>query len=566
MQQFLARVPADMIERMKGRRVSLVLPASGPEGEVTVETKLGRFVKFSLATRDPETAVVRRAAVKADLSRLFDGVRRGPAPLSPRQVVALSGEVYRQLVDQHSENPGTPDQWERFKALTRAALEGKIPGAPPISHQGRADDAIIAELLFGNDATAVIDALAPDYGDRALEQRVGRLTLWVLDRHGIEVDDERRLTLMREIAKAALQAAWTIKRASRGDFRPDPDANRFPEFKAVPGVSSDRAWTTFEACNTAWAASELPKLGSKRNRQTATSNLAAHVGHNDMSRVTGDDIMAWRASMMESGLAPGTCKTKLSDARAAFGYAFAYKMIPTNPFTGLRIGIKANRMAPRERRKGYTSEEVAAILSLSGDESRPFLKWLPMLAATTGARITELSQLWKERVRCIDGVWTLEIRPAEDGGSVKTEASARDVPIHPLVMEAGFLAFVKKSKPGPLFYRLTKDRSPELVHPSKNVADRLGRWIRDAGFTDESKAPNHAFRHFWKTRAFQCGVSSDVADWLQGHRTPGEASRYRHIEADREALARAVASVTIPSNDREPDGAMPVPMQASSPQ
>jgi hypothetical protein len=184
--QFLGRVPVDLLDRMRGRRITLVLPAAGADAEHVVTVTAGQFVKFSLRTRDAATGVLRRKSVEADLARVYDAARRGPAPLSQRQILALSGEVYRQLVDRNEENPGTPEQWERFKALTRAALEHKIPGVPEISHQGRADDEIVAELLFGSDATADINAAEPTWGTRALEQRCGRLAFCVLDRHGLE--------------------------------------------------------------------------------------------------------------------------------------------------------------------------------------------------------------------------------------------------------------------------------------------------------------------------------------------------------------------------------------------
>jgi len=538
---------------MRGRQITLVLPGAGSEPEHVVTVTAGRFVKLSLKTRDAATGMLRRKAVEADLARVYDAARRGPAALSQRQILALSGEVYRQLVSRNEENPGTPEEWERFKGLTRASLEHKIPGAPAISHQGRADDEIVAELLFGSDMTADIDAAEPTWGARALEQRCGRLAFWVLNRHGLEIDSESRLRLLQEVARAALQAAWTLKSMSQGNYAPDPQANRFPEWRET--VVTDAPVASFDSVHRQWCATEKARPGSQANRRKAIQDFAAHAGTDDMAAITGDYVMAWRDAMIERGLAAGTIKTRLSDVRSAFSYGRSRKMFRTNPFLDLRLAIKPSRLAPRERMQAYSRADVARLLHLASQQYDPGRRWLPLLAATKGARIAELTQLWAERVREIDGVWMLQIRPAEDGGSVKTEASSRDEPLHPDVISAGFLEFVGAQGEGPLFYRC-RLIDPAKPHPSKPAGDVVGKWIRQAGFENAAIAPFHGLRHFWKTQAHLHGVDSVTADFLQGHRTPGEASRYRHLADNPQALAQAVARMPLPSSTQAPD-AMP---------
>ena len=541
--QFLGRVPADLLDRMRGRQITLVLPGAGLEPEHVVTVTAGRFVKLSLKTRDAATGMLRRKAVEADLARVYDAARRGPAPLSQRQILALSGEVYRQLISQNEENPGTPDEWERFKGLTRAALEHKIPGAPEITHQGRADDEIMAELVFGSDMTADIDAAEPTWGTRALEQRCSRLAFWVLARHGLEIDSESRLRLLQEVARAALQAAWTLKSMSKGNYAPDPEGNRFPEWRET--AVTDAPAASFDTVHRQWCETEKARPGSQANRRKAIQDFAKHAGTDDMAAITGDHVMAWRDAMIEQGLAAGTIKTRLSDVRSAFSYGRSRKLFRTNPFLDLKLAIKATRLAPRKRMQAYARADVARLLHLASQEKDPGRRWLPLLAATTGARIAELTQFWAERVRELDGVWMMQIRPAEDGGSVKTEASSRDVPIHPDVIAGGFLEFVRAKGQGPLFYK-RRPIDPTKSHPSKPAGDVVGKWIRGAGFANASVAPFHGLRHYWKTQAHLHGVDSVTADFLQGHRTPGEASRYRHLADNPKALREAVARIPLP--------------------
>src|SRR5690606_18072910 len=50
-----------------------------------------------------------------------------------------------------------------------------------------------------------------------------------LSRHGYRIDDESMGRLREAVAEAVLQAREHLLRLSEGDYRPDPDAERFPQ-------------------------------------------------------------------------------------------------------------------------------------------------------------------------------------------------------------------------------------------------------------------------------------------------------------------------------------------------
>ncbi|MBS4019598.1 MAG: hypothetical protein KGZ68_15350, partial [Dechloromonas sp.] len=152
-------------------------------------------------------------------------------------------------------------------------------------------------------------------------------------------------------------------------------------------------------------------------------------------------------------------------------------------------------------------------------------------------------QLWGSRIKEVEGQWVMVIAPAEDGGSLKNEGSERTVPLHPALVEAGFLDFVRERGQGPLFYRRSSGKASKR-HASKGVSNRLSAWIRAAGFTDPRKAPAHAFRHWFKSAASRRGVADSLADAIQGHATASVASRYRHF--DMKDMAKALAAIPLP--------------------
>ena len=123
----------------------------------------------------------------------------------------------------------------------------------------------------------------------------------------------------------------------------------------------------------------------------------------------------------------------------------------------------ARKVQTRER--GYTTPGATKILIVSKDyqpaeTSNPSnresahitaaKRWVPILCAFTGARITEITQLRKEDLREENARWIIRITP--DAGSVKT-GQFRDVPLHRQVIELGFIDFVQSAEAGPLFHR-----------------------------------------------------------------------------------------------------------------
>lgn len=556
--QFYMRVPESVREHVQGRVITIELPAHGTEPAAVFEAKLGQFVRGSLHTCNTETADTRHLLIRAHLSKLYAAVKVGPAPITQRQIEALAGDVYRLLIAEHGENPGTVREWESFKSLTRAAVEGRIPGAPAIPERGRSDDEIMRELLFGEvegeALTEIINSIARSDETRALEQRVGRLAFWTLQRRGIEVDDETRLVLLRRIAVAALEAGHVLKRRAGGDYRLDPAAERFPTFQEKNKAAGISLTDLFDR----WRKETKPAGSTVTTWKGIVADFEKHLKHGDAARVTDQDVVAWKDARVAAGRSSKTINdSDLACLRALFRFGVTNKVLPRNPAEGIKVSAKKRA---GEGRLPYSNDDIARLLKHAEGENVAYRRWLPILLVTTGARVGELAQLSGDRVRIEDGVHVLRLEPAADGGSLKNEGSERTVPMHPSLLSSGFLDFAR-FKTGPLFYgshpRRQVRTDGEGRHASKSVSNRLADWIRTLdGFDDERKAPSHSLRHWWKSVAVRAGIADSVADYLQGHAATGVAGRYRHHE-DIGFLAGEVAKIPIPALAEEEDhGAM----------
>jgi hypothetical protein len=126
-EQFNARLPDDLVDRAVGRPVVIDFPAMASSKAYTASASLRKtHVRFSLGTSDRHVADQRTALAHAHLAKLFDELRRGPQRLSHRDTIALSKDIYDLVVAKFDENPGSPDRWAAFKAISRATREGRL--------------------------------------------------------------------------------------------------------------------------------------------------------------------------------------------------------------------------------------------------------------------------------------------------------------------------------------------------------------------------------------------------------------------------------------------------------
>src|ERR1700730_276574 len=103
---------------------------------------------------------------------------------------------------------------------------------------------------------------------------------------------------------------------------------------------------------------------------------------------------------------------------------------------------------PKEAEK-ILSATLAPFSDLMTPENRAARRWVPWLCAYTGARVNEMTQLRAKDVQNLNGIWCIHITP--EAGDVKT-SEKRLVPLHPHLIEQGFLDFAQRKKGAqPLF-------------------------------------------------------------------------------------------------------------------
>lgn len=522
---FRQRIPLDVLERARG--MTLTLPLGG-ELVTTVIAARATEVKVSLRTSDPSEAKARQGVIAAYLEGVWRSLRTGPITLSHKQTVALAGEVYRDWVASLEEEPGNPEMWDRVLADNKAAVEGEFG---------------IAALMIPG----------PEKLRRSLESRFGPFADVLLARHGLIVDDESRHRLLMQTAKALDLAAQKTSKFAEGDYSDDGVERRFPKWEettrpapvrtgivSLKGVVEDW-WREAKAAGT--------KLATYESYRNTMKRFVNYLGHDDAGRVMVEDVIGFKDHRLAEinprtgkPISPKTVKdSDLAGLRAVFGWAVTNRRMAINPAVG--ITIKLGKKMKVRSLKGFTDSEAKALLTaarnLTRGRERPKIfaakRWVPWLCAYTGARVGEMVQLRKEDVRKEGEHWVLTITP--EAGTVKTN-EVREVVLHSHLVDLGFPAFVEASADGHLF--LTSDAKREVRGALRTTKNRITEFVRTV-VTDRNVAPNHGWRHRFKTVGMAAGIETRYLDAIQGHAPRTEGDDYGDVTV--EVRAREIAKL-----------------------
>ena len=410
-----------------------------------------------------------------------------------------------------------------------------------------------------------------------------------ISRDDLEADWKNARTMLAEFDRPGIVGEWgdwAIDYAATQGLTPDPTTEAFGDLCEALAHASGQLWLDLEAridgkpneppppprsphapsAGRYVTSSPVPILATFERYAAATgmtpgvrddwrrnvAHLVNFVGHNDAARIATSDLIDWRNALLTQPNSRGKLRDPVTvkgryvgAAKAMLGWAVSEGLLTTNVAFAVKVTVPKK---PQLRSRAFTSAEATAILTASllpasANMSSGYVlarRWIPWLCAYSGARVNELSQLRGVDVREIDGIWAINITP--EAGTVKGKA-ARLVPLHPDLIDQGFVEAVRPLGDGPLFYDPSRQRvRSDSNRHFKKVGERLGVWVRkEVGVDDPNIMPNHAWRHLFKERAYAAGIQEATADAIQGH-SEGTTARsyYNPPLADK---AKAIAAM-----------------------
>jgi len=424
--------------------------------------------------------------------------------------------------------PLAPDQIALRNYQARLAFDDAARNDPRYASVG-IDDVLVAKLRDGMAGRLDDAGLAQAVGDRIERFRhLGNTTA--------EPGTDEWRTLARAMCISEYEALSRVAERDEGDFTGQPSnpiiRDAVPIADEKPPVSLKRLLTDYVASRKVIGKGK----GIEKRWTPVFVDLVKFIGHDDARRLTKQNLMDWRDESVRTLSAKTVGHVYLASVRTVLKWAVENDKLETNVAEKVRQTVPKKQ---RSREKGFTDDEAVVILRAARDHAPAITdnvatmelpqttaakRWSPILCAFTGARITEITQLRKQDFRREGETHVMRIRP--DAGTVKA-GDYRDVPLHPQLIEMGFMDFVDASPDGPLFYQDRRDTNP--ARAARTVAGRISEWLNGLGVIPEGVAPSHGWRHRFKTVGQEQGISDRTLDAIQGHASKTAGDNYGDV-------------------------------------
>lgn len=190
-----------------------------------------------------------------------------------------------------------------------------------------------------------------------------------------------------------------------------------------------------------------------------------------------------------------------------FNYAVQPKQnyIDNNYFIDLKVQIKGS-----VKRYPFDNYDLQLFFSTDLYKNKDFNEkyswryWIPIIMAYEGFRLEEAAQLLVKNVFQVDGIYCFDIVDETNKSTgelvtkLKNESSRRTIPIHPKILEIGFLKFVEyvsAKNEEKIFYDLS-NASKNGVY--KKAGAKVSRWFNE---------DDHA--HYKSSYLTNCGVNKE---------------------------------------------------------
>ena len=234
---------------------------------------------------------------------------------------------------------------------------------------------------------------------------------------------------------------------------------------------------------------------------------------------TIDEILAMD---IKKTIAQNTLKKRIDWINILFEWARKADYVSKNRTEGLTFGKKKGKNA-RDERDPYEKFDLDRLVnSLCYDPTRPERFWAPLLSLHSGLRLDEGCQLYLYDIKYDEnGIPFFDINDEMDK-KLKTLSSKRCVPVHPLLIELGFLDYVEK---------LRKEGKVRVWEGLKRKRDGygvdLGKWYQDFNryfITEDPKKVYHSFRHNMEDIMKSHRIEEVLRNDILGHANKGEGN------------------------------------------
>lgn len=222
----------------------------------------------------------------------------------------------------------------------------------------------------------------------------------------------------------------------------------------------------------------------------------------------------------------------MNKLRAVMNFAANEGWIEKNPAKGLQV---IDRVRRRDKRLPFSAEQLRLIFdapiyrgcvddwagySTPGHaHPRRGRFWVPLIALFSGMRMNEICQLHAADIHRLDGVDCFFVTEgpsdSDNGKRLKTAASERFIPVHPTLVDLGFMTFVEERRAAGAVRLFSELQKSSTGYYSDPFSKWFRRFLQRAG-ADRPKTCFHSFRHCYRDALREAHIEHEVALALGG--------------------------------------------------
>jgi integrase len=302
--------------------------------------------------------------------------------------------------------------------------------------------------------------------------------------------------------------------------------------KAKDLMSLDTLYEKFKAHKIANVKWKDPETQDKREYGPIVREFASVVGKKPVHQLTHEDAVKYfEHTISRTDIALGTKKRNLTRIKTLLLFGKDQYKVPdiTGP-----LQITADYKKTHKSYLRFDNDDLKALFDSETYKAGSFKKasqyWLPLIGLYSGARIDEPASLLVTEIRQMEGVWCYFMSSDDANQGGKNDYAPRWVPIHPKLLEAGFLDY----------WKAVKAEGHSRLFPEMGNAERDGcgkratadfteyrRGVGVGALTERSNKTYHSFRSTLISEMKERGIDGDLRRSLVGH-----ASEKRDVHDD----------------------------------
>ncbi|WP_427793066.1 DUF6538 domain-containing protein [Brevundimonas diminuta] len=273
---------------------------------------------------------------------------------------------------------------------------------------------------------------------------------------------------------------------------------------------------------------------------------------------------------LSSTLSPATVNGYMTKFRAVMNFAQNEGWIDRNPAKGLQVIDHVRR---RDKRLPFSVEQLRLIFDApiyrgcvndrAGYSTPGYARprrgrfWVPLIALFSGMRMNEICQLHVADIHQLDGVDCFFVTEGpsdtDNGKRLKTAASERFIPVHPTLIDIGFMAFVEQRRAAGTVRLFSELHKSSTGYYSDPFSKWFRRFLERAGAARE-KTCFHSFRHCYRDALREARIEHEVAlalgGWSSGNGSEGGETAAAYGRGYRaQTLYEAMGRITYPDLD-----------------